>query len=307
MRDTMGRYRMRIVKAIVITASLGFLFFSHSEAGPPSCAAFNDPGAIFCEDFEDGDRDGWKNSFGMKPGSVTMDSPGLNGTNHAVRFFAKGVSAQFWLDGSFNLTVKEGEKFWVEWVERYDDNFLWKWGREVDENGKLIWQNSNHKDFDLRSKIHAGRTTVTVWDGGGGGKLGRIEIALRPQLTVPNPHNFRGGYLVGANDPSFRLQPGRTYHYFLEMTCGRFPKGVLKLWANDELVMNYSGIQTAPPELGGNCVWVGLFLGGPQSNTAPDGNIWWYDQIRVTRTKIVPWDSPPDTTPPDPPKGVKLK
>ncbi len=72
-------HQIKKASLILLTAmAIGFPFSSQVQAGPPTCAAFSDPGAVFCEDFEDGDLQGWAVRY---PETVTVRSPGLNGTS----------------------------------------------------------------------------------------------------------------------------------------------------------------------------------------------------------------------------------
>ncbi|MGH7380638.1 MAG: hypothetical protein ACREKR_00210 [Candidatus Methylomirabilales bacterium] len=293
-QEIVARYLKRMAMAVMASTSLGVLVFSYSDAGPPSCAAFNDPGAVFCEDFEDGDLENWSLAPGM---TETMISVANLGSNRNVRLFAKGESYTL-LGAGFVLRVKDGEKFWVEWWERYDTNFRWRFGSGPD------WANSSHKDLDLRNAQPNGRMLWAPEDGGDNGALGLPRLFfMADQEGTFYFEPGRAGNRANV-DPNWKLRPGTAYHFVLEITNAVAPRGAFKFWANGELIMHFSGVQTCSDPAG--CEWEGLALGGPQSNTSSSGNYWWYDQIRITRTPIVPWKSP-DTTPPNSPTGLRLK
>ena len=287
----------RIAMAAMVTMGLGLLIFSHSDAGPPSCAAFNDPGAVFCDNFEDGDLEGWGHAtLAGSLNLITIDS-GLGGSNFAVKLFTpvEGVpdgSGVVLTGASYKMFVPNGGKFWIEWRGSYDSSFRWGVGCWANPDGSQ-YCNSSHKTFDLRNAEPAGnRVLMHVVDGGDGGSKGGIRWLWETAGVEHGPNV----------DPNFVLLPGKTYHFILEVTNAVGTAGRYKFWVDGGLVFDQS-IQTCTNVAG--CTWTSVALGGAQAGVGPGGNSQSFDDVRITRTAIVPWKSP-DTTPPSAPKNPRV-
>jgi hypothetical protein len=266
-----------------------FTVLSSTHADPPSCAPFNDPGCVFGENFENGTYSGWAKNGG----DVTIVAGGLNGTGRKTRHFWPGADTGAWIDSGLYLPVTSGQTFWVEWWTQYDANYRWAVGDPAKQG--VACANSSHKDFDFRD-TSGSRIYLAPEDGTGadcrianaGGSLGRPRIFLTPD-PEPSP-TAEGHYFF---ESPFRLQPGTTYHFILQITSGYKATpfgtsvGAFKMWANGQLIHDRTNVGTCM-STNGACTWNTVLLGGQQAGVGAGGNISYYDQVRVTRTNIAP-------------------
>lgn len=184
--------------------------------------------------------------------------------------------------------------------------------------------NSSHKDFDFLGAEIPGRILFHVDEGTGacspcpatlpptvnvGGSLGAPEMYFfgDKEPCPPFPCNQPDGagnthhlhFPPNVTNPSFKLQPGQTYHFVLEVTNGYKPNwdslgtvGAFKLWINNVKYYDYTNVGTCANPTG-TCTWNGVRVGGQQAGVGPGGNNAYYDQIRVTKTSLDPGGTPP--------------
>lgn len=290
---------------ILTAAAFGFALFSHVAAGP-TCARFNDPGAVFCDDFENNNFDGWGvGSYG----SITVQPPGLGDTNHAVRFFGSGgVVASTGMD----VFTPDGSTIWIEWQMLWEPGFAWAFGSDI-ANG---WPgNSSYKTFEIRASSGSSgcqnRLLLTVWGRGENGySSGYPFWSIYPNLTCPGGNPGVQSETYANVDGGFSFQPGRPYRLLAEVTSATGTNGRVRFWVDGNLLFDLRNIQTCGEP--GGCRWDDIGLGGPQANAPASGQAWWYDQIRITRTALAPGAPPPpppstvDVAVPAPPTNLRV-
>lgn len=246
------------------------------------CSSFQDPGAVVCYTFESGSLSGWYTA-----GDASLVTPGLFG-NYKLQLHIDHVSSscpqgQAKPDTTveppgFSFHAANGQTYWVEWTVTYESNFRWSFGCDPAAG----WDgNSNHKDIDLRIADSAGGQNRILFSPTDGGNNGQIMEPLWAIYAGPDMNYVPN--VVGA--PTIRA--GDTVHFVVEIHNATGSNGHFKMWANGQLLMDYSGFQTCRSSSG--CDMNAIHFGGPQSNANVQyGNTWSYDDFRITRTNIAP-------------------
>jgi hypothetical protein len=263
----------RIAIVVVATMGISLTAASQTDADPPACAPFNDPGCFFGENWEKGTVNGWA----VNAGTITNVTPGLNGTSHSVQLDFIGRDGGKYADTPVSHVSPSGEVVWIEFWVQFASNFQWAAGPAGVTGLKLF-------EFFIKSPPPpcTGRILLTIHAANGGTNvnLGHPQWSLYPDTSLCGGTSLDTDPVI---DSSINFTPGNTYHVVTELKVAPCCTGYIKTWINDQLALSRMDVQTAVnPSLGWSYVRIGGAFGDTGNSSA------WYDQIRLTTTNIAP-------------------
>jgi hypothetical protein len=242
-------------------------------ADPPSCAPFSDSGCFFGENWENGTVSGWAVNA---PSNFSNVSPGLNGTNRTAQLHYAGVDAGIWADTAVSHTGFDGEVVWIEFYVKWPTGFTWAAGPA----GVAVMKTFEVYINAPTGTSCSGRLLLATRSANVASTMGQPGWAL-----YPNDSQCGGaGRIDDEAWGSINVTGGNTYHFVIELKTASGSNGYIKMWIDDQLSVNRTGIQTASnPALG----WNYVRIGGQYGNPSPPKDVL-YDQIRITKTNLAP-------------------
>jgi hypothetical protein len=303
--------RKHILKGAIALAlvgsGVGTFFTAHAENTDRSRAeaVCQKSSVIFCENWEDGDWDGWRdynagdslNNGGYRGGLTSGDGdmllpyPGYNNSRAVALKLPKDAPDAIYPKGAFNQAVKPNETLYVRWRAYWSPNF------------NFNYQNTKH--FYLLTDAASGGGTYRVGlfvrppERGGDPTTAVPYIHLyKHQVdTAPGSWQSQTGssdirYL--ANQPgtgNFRIQGGKWYEIEMRVTPnpqGQSFGGRVQFWIDGKLLADYSdnvSIRHAGDTDVFDGVWLSSYFGGGGQSTHPEQYVV-YDDIVVSRARI---------------------
>jgi hypothetical protein len=295
------------VAAAVIGSGVGTTLTAHAENTDRSKAeaACQKSAVIFCEDWEDGDWDGWTNynmgdslnqgGYRGGPTSAKGDSllpyPGYNNSRAVALKLPKDAPDAIYPKGGFNDKVDPDETLYVRWRAYWSPGFHFN------------HQNTKHFYLltDAASNGGTYRVGLFVHTPGKSGDptVGVPYIHLYKNHIEIEPESWQSK--IGESDirhfpnqsgsENFRITGGKWYEIEMRVTPnpqGQKFGGRLQFWIDGKLLADYSdnvSIRKANDTDVFDGVWLSTYFGGGGQSTHPEQYVI-YDDIVVSREKI---------------------
>lgn len=291
-------------------ASLGLSVSAHAENTDRSKAeaACNSSAVLFCENWEDGDWNGWKdynagdslNNGGFRgglscaDGSCLLPYPGYNNSRALAIKLPKDAPDGIYPRAAFSEKPGPNETIYVRWRAYWSPGF------------NFNYQNTKH--FYLLSNASTNN---------GGAGTNRVGLFVRPPqmggdatVAVPYIHVYKNQTEVapdswqakiGENDvryfpnqpgsEDFRIVGGKWYEIEMRVTPnphGQAFGGRVQYWINGKLLADYSDNVSTRKANDGNGydgIWASSYFGGGGQANHPEQYVL-YDDIIVSRQPI---------------------
>lgn len=290
----MQKFPEALLKGIVAWVGLTIPFvLGHSRisyAEEPIC---NRGDILLCEDWADGDYDGW--SGGMRDPYVwaIVGTGGLTDANALKLTIPENGTSTAWPEHP--ITEQQGEVY-ARFYLRYEPGFVfnpgWSGGkvsyfRALGAEGKQEWR----VEIALRGKENDTK--------------GFLLVDLRHMESI-DPSQPK--YLLNNNGNDIDIESGQWYavELMVKPNTPGVKDGEIKLWINGVLQLHYTG-QNLRGNItrGVNSFWITSYFGG-QATIHPEQSVW-YDNIVVSKNYVGPFPKETDSIPPTIPTGLKIQ
>jgi hypothetical protein len=315
----------RLALIVLILLTLTSIYLTGVWADPPSCSPFGDAGCFFGENWENGIAPctAWACSSFLSNRNLVSVSPGLNGTNRAVRILygndTSGSSGSGgWADVGLGRSSANGDVFYVEWWTKFSPGFFFGPGGP---NGDF----PSFKHFEWQGGTNTpgceNRILLTLVGDSGSNyataypewyvapNFGEVAACTTANRTSPGSQNLGGFVLPSGIGSNFKVQSNVLYHVVVEFKSHNNQQGYIKTWFNDVLVLQATGMTTCA-NVGAGCNWSLIRFGGQFGKTVAGSYADW-DHIRATTTNLSPNASNVIATPgpaaPAAPTGVRVQ
>jgi len=260
------------------------------------------PAVIFCEDFEQGNLDQWKDGYKPALHSITSVSTNVYQGQRALQTTYPAGSDGGWLTNWFmpgynDVFARLYVKFEQGWQST--TKILALYGNRIDNQwsgfGKAGTR-PNGTDF-----FYTALVTLDWYRQPDPGEV--IFYSYFPEM-LPAPDGSYWGNLLFQNDPRDALQPGRWYCLELEQKANTpgLHDGLQRMWIDGVLkgeVLNMRWRDTTDLRI--NAFQLTF------SGSVPVTEHLWIDNVVVSTQKIGCVSSPIDTTAPAPPTDLRVQ
>ena len=281
------------INGIIAWATLTILFViahpSIAYSAEPIC---NRGDILLCEDWADGDHDGW--SGGMRDPFVwaIVGTGGFTDANALKLTIPENGVSTAWPGHS--IPEQQGQTY-ARFYLRYEPGFVfnpgWSGGkvayfRALGAGGKHEWR----IQIALRGKENDTR--------------GFLLVDLRHMESI-DPSQPK--YLQNNKGNDIDIESGQWYavELMVKPNTPGLKDGEVKLWINGVLQMHHTGQNLRGNSTRGiNDFWITSYFGGA-ATIHPEQSVW-YDSIVVSKNYVGPFPETTDATPPNAPTGVSI-
>ena len=287
---------------LLASAGMGAFFNAHAEntnraSAEPACQG---DAVLFCENWEDGDWNGWRDvaehpdrgGFTCATGDCLLPYPGYNNSRAVAIRLKKDAADGIFPRAPFNKSVGPNDTVYVRWRAYWSPGFHFNY-----QNTKHFYLLTNAADGYQGGNYRVG-FFVQPPEGGGDPTVGvpYIHLYKRDIDTAPGSWQDKeyGEIRYRPNQPgteNFRITGGKWYEIEMRITPnpqGQSTGGRVQFWIDGKLMADHSdnvSVRKANEKDVFDGVWLSSYFGGGGQTNHPDQYVI-YDDIIASKQRI---------------------